>query len=129
MLTLVAQKPKETNMKSTMSLILLATVILVSCSKKISPAQQTAAAPPAQATQVSPPPPPVEPATRSIDVKADQGKIVYQAKCGKCHGLKNPADFTVSQWDGIMRKMGPNARLTTDETDQVVAYVRSLAKK
>lgn len=112
-------------MKSMMSLILLATVILVSCSKKISPAQQTAAAPATPVTAAAT----TIPATRSIDVVADQGKVVYQAKCGKCHGLKNPGDYTVDQWDGILKKMAPNARLTTEETEQVTAYVRSLAKK
>lgn len=106
-----------------MSLILLTTVILISCSKKISPAQQTAKVPDVQTTTTT------VPATRSIDVVADQGKQVYQAKCGKCHGLKNPGDFTSDQWDGILKKMAPNARLTSEETEQVTAYVRSLAKK
>ena len=111
-------------MKPTMSLILLAAVIFVSCSKKISPAQQSPAS-----TTVTPPPPAETVMTRSIDVKADQGKVVFTQKCGKCHALKNPADFTADQWDSILKRMAPNARLTPDETEQVAAYVRSMAKK
>lgn len=59
---------------------------------------------------------------------AEQGKTVYTAKCGKCHGLKNTANYTAASWETILQKMAPKAKLTEEETTQVHAYVMANAK-
>jgi len=71
--------------------------------------------------------------TLSLPVATDeatilQGKSVFEAKCGRCHGLKNVSSYTEQRWDGILRQMAPKARLTETETQQVAAYVKANAK-
>jgi mono/diheme cytochrome c family protein len=58
----------------------------------------------------------------------DQGKIVYVAKCGKCHGLKNTANYTADRWTKILKAMIPKAKLNESEAQQVTAYVMVNAK-
>lgn len=58
-----------------------------------------------------------------------QGQSTYNAKCGKCHGLKVVGDYTADRWVSIMAVMGPKARLNDAETGNVNAYVKANAKK
>ncbi len=57
------------------------------------------------------------------------GQNTFNAKCGRCHGLKNPGDFTAERWEGIMDAMAPKAHLTDIEKANVYAYVKANAKK
>jgi cytochrome c5 len=57
------------------------------------------------------------------------GKTIFETRCGRCHGLKNTADYTSQRWDGILRSMAPKARLTQTEIQQVTAYVKANSKK
>jgi hypothetical protein len=56
------------------------------------------------------------------------GHETFNAKCGRCHGLKNPSDYTVEQWKPILDKMAPRARLDSTEKANVFAYVSFYAK-
>lgn len=58
-----------------------------------------------------------------------QGQSTYNAKCGKCHGLKVVGDYTADRWASIMAVMGPKARLNETETANVNAYVKANAKR
>src|SRR2546423_12350499 len=58
----------------------------------------------------------------------EQGKTVYTAKCGKCHGLKNTTNYTADRWNSILKAMIPKAKLNDTEAQQVTAYVLSNAK-
>ena len=58
-----------------------------------------------------------------------QGKTVYTNRCGRCHALKNTADFTPQRWEGILKSMIPKAKLNETEAQQVTAYVMDNAKK
>jgi len=58
----------------------------------------------------------------------ETGKNVYSAKCGTCHALKNTGSYTFNQWEGILKKMVPNAKLSGDEENQVVAYIKANSK-
>ncbi len=71
------------------------------------------------------------PAAPPATVKAPevQGQSTYNAKCGKCHGLKVVNDYTADRWASIMAVMGPKAQLNDAETTNVLAYVRANAKK
>lgn len=129
-------------------LIIASTVligILVACGKKMTPAstpagtdtptvqvteksaeekdkqaQQQAVASTAQASSPTVPNKPSE---------AEAGITVYNGKCTKCHAPKPVSNYTYSQWEGIMKKMVPNARLTADEETLVMAYVKANAKQ
>lgn len=57
------------------------------------------------------------------------GKVLYTNRCGNCHALKPLEYYTVQQWDRILKKMMPRARLNTEEQKHVTAYVKANAKK
>jgi len=68
----------------------------------------------------------------SIDMNAEivsKGKTVFDSSCGKCHGLPEAADHTADQWAKIIAHMSPKAKLTEEETNWVLAYVKTNAKK
>ncbi len=58
----------------------------------------------------------------------ESGKNVYSTKCGTCHALKNTGNYTFNQWEVILKKMVPNAKLSADEESQVVAYIKGNSK-
>lgn len=57
------------------------------------------------------------------------GQTVYSSRCGRCHYLKTPQDYTSQQWDNILKTMIPKAKLNNEEAMQVTAYVMEHAKK
>lgn len=109
-------------------LFLFAFVVLAySCSKRTAPAKSE------PSVVVTPPPPPPPPDTLAVAATpppaVGAGKELFLAKCGRCHALKQPENYTAERWTGIMEKMAPKARLTDDEKKNVVAYVHYYAKK
>ncbi|MGH2552064.1 MAG: hypothetical protein ACRDEB_00010 [Chitinophagaceae bacterium] len=71
-------------------------------------------------------PPPME-SPRNISV--EKGKTVYVTKCGNCHALKNPGDYTEDQLNNILKIEIPKANLDNKEAEQVTAYLLANAKK
>lgn len=57
------------------------------------------------------------------------GAELYSARCGKCHDLPTITDFSAKEWQAIMDRMAPKAKLTDEEKNWVLAYVSSNAKK
>ena len=58
----------------------------------------------------------------------DAGKTVYEVKCSKCHGLKDPAKYTQERWVGLVNWMAPRAKVVDNEKAQILAYVQHNAK-
>ena len=58
-----------------------------------------------------------------------KGEDLFNLKCGRCHGLPSPSQFTIADWQPIMAAMAPKAKLNADETNWVLAYVNANAKK
>lgn len=58
-----------------------------------------------------------------------KGEDLFNLKCGRCHGLPAPSEFTIADWQPIMKRMAPKAKLSADETNWVLAYVDANAKK
>jgi mono/diheme cytochrome c family protein len=58
-----------------------------------------------------------------------KGQSTYNAKCGRCHGLKVTTDYTVDRWLTVMQVMAIKANLNDEEKQNVVAYVKANAKK
>ncbi|MFN8289211.1 MAG: hypothetical protein U0U70_03020 [Chitinophagaceae bacterium] len=74
--------------------------------------------------------PPGTPPSGSQDASyAEKGSGIYSVKCSRCHAAKDPGNYTWSQWGGILKKMVPNAKLTSDEEDYVRAYIKANAKQ
>jgi cytochrome c5 len=57
------------------------------------------------------------------------GQSTYNAKCGRCHGLKVTTDYTADRWVSIMQVMATKARLDDTEKSNVLAYVKANAKR
>lgn len=57
------------------------------------------------------------------------GQKTFNAKCGRCHGLKVPSEYTDVRWVQIMQVMATKANLDETEKANVLAYVRANAKK
>ena len=58
-----------------------------------------------------------------------KGEDLFNLKCGKCHGLPSPSEYTVADWQPIIAAMAPKAKLNGEQTNWVLAYVNTNAKK
>ncbi|KFC24277.1 hypothetical protein [Chryseobacterium sp. FH1] len=58
-----------------------------------------------------------------------KGEDLFNLRCGRCHDLPKPSNFTVEDWKPIMASMAPKAKLNAEETNWVLAYVNANAKK
>ncbi|MEO5945337.1 MAG: hypothetical protein ABIP79_00860 [Chitinophagaceae bacterium] len=65
----------------------------------------------------------------SILPDLNEGKIVFTNRCGKCHDLPLPDQFTEKRWEGILSYMIPRARLNEEQGIHVTAYLKANAKK
>ena len=134
--------------------ILLLTVLVWSCSKKMAPAKTEIPSsntgmsssntgnknidntPPVQHTENNNPDlsskslPVPDPAKMSpAELSARAGQSTYNAKCGRCHGLKVVSDYTAPRWASIMQVMATKANLAEAEKANVLTYVQLNAKK
>jgi hypothetical protein len=67
---------------------------------------------------------------RSATMSPEQmGQSTYNAKCGRCHGLKVVDEYTDLRWVQIMQVMATKANLNETEKANVLVYVRANAKK
>ncbi|HMK24553.1 MAG TPA: hypothetical protein VK483_00885 [Chitinophagaceae bacterium] len=62
-------------------------------------------------------------------VSMENGKSVFVTKCGGCHALKNPGDYTMDQMNTILKAEIPKAKLSSKEADEVTAYLLANTKK
>jgi mono/diheme cytochrome c family protein len=114
-------------------------VLFLSCTKKMNPSTSTTTEPSKEkALAVSD----TVAATKSV-VPVDtnpvagmdpttlisNGEAVYKAKCGACHGLKDPTNYTTTRWDAILKEMIPRAKLDGAQQNEVLAYVRAHARQ
>ena len=65
----------------------------------------------------------------SKPVSLDAGKTVYVTKCGNCHALKTPGDYTVDQTYAYLKKEIPRAKLDRKEGEELTAYLVATAKR
>jgi hypothetical protein len=84
-----------------LTIFLVAVVMIYGCAKKNLPTAT------ATSTETVKEPDAMKMAT--VDLKnskeAMAGMETYNGKCGRCHGLKNTADYTKEQWTPIMDRM------------------------
>jgi hypothetical protein len=61
--------------------------------------------------------------------RANEGYTLYKNKCGSCHRLHPPSEYTISKWEKSLIEMYPKAKVTSEEEKQLIRdYVVSLSK-
>lgn len=110
-------------MKKFLFALAVITVVL-SCTKKATPAKSETTAPSAPVTETKE----TSATTASAEIVA-AGKLTYDAKCGKCHALHAANEYTAEKWGPLVDAMAPKARLTDAEKANVLAYVKANAKQ
>jgi hypothetical protein len=65
------------------------------------------------------------PGTTQADL--ERGRGVYLRRCGNCHLLHRPGELAPAKWPGVVAKMSPRAKLSSDEAADVVRYLVVLA--
>lgn len=99
--------------------IIYITVLLIACTQKVYP-EITSRERPMSKKQNTP-------VTISPDL--DLGKSIFFNRCGKCHDLPLPDQYTAKRWEGILSYMIPRARLDTVQGLHVAAYLKENAAK
>lgn len=56
-----------------------------------------------------------------------EGRSRYVARCSGCHSLHRPSEYEAGQWEGILERMAPRARLTPAETESIRRYLATAA--
>ncbi len=57
------------------------------------------------------------------------GNRLFTARCGRCHGLPEPKQFSAKKWDDILPLMFPRSRFDNEEALHVRAYVLANSEK
>jgi mono/diheme cytochrome c family protein len=52
-----------------------------------------------------------------------KGRQLYVDNCGSCHRLHQPAQFNAEDWNKIMDKMQPKAKITNEQRAIIMAYL------
>ena len=61
--------------------------------------------------------------------EAQMGYKLYAAKCARCHQLYHPEKYTIAQWDTILPKMFPKAKVADEEQKRLLGnYVRAMSR-
>lgn len=61
--------------------------------------------------------------------KAKQGYQLYSQKCASCHRLYEPDKYSIAQWNDILSKMFPKAKVANSEQQSLIRdYVHGMSK-
>lgn len=58
----------------------------------------------------------------------EEGKMVFETSCNKCHKLKGPETRSVAKWERVLPRMSSKAKLSDDDAAKVRAYVLANTK-
>jgi len=64
----------------------------------------------------------------TVVLNSRYGKETYEAKCGNCHDLNKPSNYTFKQWNPIIDRMAKKANLDYLQKQNVLAYLKENAK-
>lgn len=105
------------------AIVILLVLIVVACQKKAVPViSERKRQPPPEVVTTFPPPATIAPDTAI-------GRMVFVNRCGKCHGLPEPAQFNFEKWEGILVSMMPKAKLNEAQKIHIRAYIKENAGK
>ena len=71
------------------------------------------------------------PAVDTVTLQADSamGRTTFVNRCGRCHGLPLPEEYTTGRWVSILEIMARRARLNSQDKVNVLSFVQAHAKK
>lgn len=58
-----------------------------------------------------------------------EGRSIYMNKCGECHRLHRPSQYSSSEWRHNVDKMQKRAHISDTEKEMVYQYLISYPKK
>ena len=64
----------------------------------------------------------------TVVLNSSYGKEIYESKCGSCHDLKKPNEYTFIEWNPIMNRMAKKADLDEMQKQNVLAYLKDNSK-
>jgi mono/diheme cytochrome c family protein len=53
----------------------------------------------------------------------ESARALYITRCSSCHSLNQPGDYPPDEWATWMRKMTPKAKLTPNESQDILTYL------
>lgn len=59
----------------------------------------------------------------------EQGKTIFTGNCAKCHKLKDPESRSPEQWNKVLKRMIPKAKLSDEDGKLVRAYLIAHSKQ
>src|SRR5690606_14882979 len=62
------------------------------------------------------------------EAQLEEGRLVYQNSCGKCHKLFAPESRDIEKWEKVLPRMAKRAKLDDETTGKVRAYLIVHAK-
>ena len=64
----------------------------------------------------------------TVVLNSSYGKEIYESKCGSCHDLNKPSNYTFKEWNPIMDRMAKKANLDYLQKQNVLGYLKDNAK-
>lgn len=58
----------------------------------------------------------------------DEGRRLYVTSCTGCHALYPTAAFDQQEWQAVMHKMAPRAKLSPEASALVLSYLRATSQ-
>jgi hypothetical protein len=55
--------------------------------------------------------------------------MIFTNRCGRCHDLPKPEQYTSERWKGILSYMNPRAGLNEEQGVHITAYLQANAAK
>ncbi len=58
-----------------------------------------------------------------------EGKKLYEKKCGRCHALHEPDEFSQKKWKRNLNEMREKAGLSKEQYSLILGYLYSKSRK
>jgi cytochrome c5 len=98
-------------------IFIFSVLIFGACSPKVTPTKTTVEAKEATTDK-----------NYTVVLSSRYGKETYEAKCGNCHNLNKPSNYTFTEWNPIMDRMAKKADLDYLQKQNVLGYLKDNAK-
>lgn len=57
----------------------------------------------------------------------EEGRTLYERRCGTCHELYAPQEYSRASWPRYVKRYGPRSGLTPADREKVTAYLQATA--